>query len=456
MKMRHLAWMLPVLLSGCATYLPLPLNLDAHAASSPADIKVAPSVLWLFPHQHHRFNPARGLDITDVAILAVANNPQLKLARDQRGIAHAQAFAAGLLPDPVLDLAHGVPTAGPSDISSFDLGLSYDVEVVLIHPLAKHGAQESAHEVDLNLLWMAWQVAGEAKQLFVRDVYQAKMLVVLHKEAGALAQQHAQLVHLSKHGDVSLATVAASLATLQTLETRVHAAELQQLKTRQALDALLGISPRAELNLVGPAVVPGLSTVAVDRALAALPHRRPDLLALRAGYRSADARYREAILEQFPAITVGVSKGRDTDGIYSRNFQISLTLPIFNRNRGNIAITKATRKDLHDAYSVRLAQARVQVAQILQDQKLLSKQRGQLVQAASSATTTLAPLEAMAKPGDVSEASLVQLQVNASDRQLDLLALDEAAHEQQVALLTLLGPVPSPINTAEQAQDRRQ
>lgn len=449
MNLRRLLWLCPLLLSSCATYRPLPLNLNAHALGSPADIKVAPSALRLFPHRRHYFNPSHGLDMTDVAILAVANNPQLRLARDQRGIAHAQAFSAGLLPDPVLDLAHGVPTAGPSDISSFDLGLSYNVAAVLAHPLAKRAAQESAHAVDLDVLWMAWQVAGAAKQLFIRDVYQAQMIAVLHTDTRALMRQHAQLVHLSKHGDVSYATVAADLATLQAVETRLDGAQRQQLKTRQALDALLGVSPKATLHLVGPTTVPALSSTAVDRALAALPHRRPDLVGLRAGYRSADTRYREAILEQFPAIHVGFSKGRDADGIYSRNFQISLSLPIFNRNRGAIAITKSTRRDLHDAYAVRLAQARVQVEQILQDQKVLFKQRGQLAHAARSATAALTRLEVGTKPGDVSEASRVQLQVNVFDRQLDLLALDEAVHEQQAALWMLLGPAPRVTETVQ-------
>ncbi|HEX7325965.1 MAG TPA: TolC family protein [Rhodanobacteraceae bacterium] len=448
MNVRRLLWLCPLLLGGCATYQPLPLNSNAHALDSAADIKVAPSILRLFPHQRYRFNPSHGLDMTDVAILAVANNPQLKLARDKRGIAHAQAFAVGLLPDPVLDLAHGVPTAGPSDISSFDLGLSDDVEAVLVHPLAKRAANESAREVDLNVLWMAWQVAGKARELFVRDVYQARMLAVLRKETGALTHRHARLLRLGRQGEVSRDTIAADLATVQASATRLHAAERQQLKTRQALDALLGLSPRANLHLAGPATGHQLSSTAIARALAALPHRRPDLLALKAGYRSADARYRQAILEQFPAIHVGFSKGRDTDGIYSRSLQISLTLPIFNRNRGAIAVNRATRKDLHDAYAVRLTQARAEVEQIVQDQQLLDRQRQQVARAATAAAATLAHLEAVAKPGDVSDKQLTRLQTIACNQRLSLLALDAAAQQQQTALWTLLGPVAAAGDTA--------
>ncbi|TAN03448.1 MAG: TolC family protein [Rhodanobacteraceae bacterium] len=441
MKARRLTWLLLLLLTGCATYQPLPLNQHARAPAHPADIKVASSVLKLFPPRHHRFDPSRGLDMTDVAILAVANNPRLKLARDERGIAHAQAFAAGLLPDPVLDLAHGTPTAGPYETSSFDLGLSYDIEALLVHPLAKRAANASAREVDLNLLWMEWQVIGAARQLFVRDVYQANMLAVLREETGVLAKQHARLVAVSKDGGVSQAAVAADLASLQAVETRLHDGERQLLKTRQDLNALLGLSPKAHLHLVGPTTVPALGDADVARALDALPHRRPDLLALQAGYRSADARYRQAILEQFPAIQIGFTRARDADAIYTRGFQISLTLPIFNRNRGNVAITKATRKELHDQYAIRLSQARAQAEQILQDQALFARQRAQVRQATKFTSETLDHARAIALPGDMSGMSQAQLQANAFDRKLALLSINESMLEQGVALQALLGTI---------------
>ncbi len=439
MKARGLIWMLVLLLGGCATYQPLALNRHAGAPDNPGDIKVDPSVLRLFPPRRHRFDPGHGLDMTDVAILAVANNPQLKLTRDERGIAHAQAFAAGLLPDPVLDLAHGTPTAGPAVTSPFDIGLSYDVEALLAHPLAKRAADASAREVDLNLLWMEWQVIGAARRLFVRDICLAKISSVLQEEAILLAKQHAQLAAASQDGAVSQAALAADLAGLQAIETRVHDVGRQLLKTRQDLNALLGLSPKTQLHLVGPANIPRLDDAAVARALDELPRRRPDLLALQAGYRSADARYRQAILEQFPAIQVGFTRARDADAIYTHGFRVSLTLPIFNRNRGNVAIAKATRKKLHDEYATRLAQARAQVEQILQDQALLARQRAQLQPVVEFTSKTFDRLRSVAHPGDISGASQAQLQANAFDRRLALLGLDESMMEQTVALQVLLG-----------------
>ena len=42
-------------------------------------------------------------------MLAVANNPDLRVARDDAGVARAQAFAAGLLPDPQISLSADHP-----------------------------------------------------------------------------------------------------------------------------------------------------------------------------------------------------------------------------------------------------------------------------------------------------------------------------------------------------------
>jgi outer membrane protein TolC len=439
MKVRRLVWALVLLLGGCASYRPLPLDRHVRAPIQPGDIKVDAAVLRLFPPRHHRFDPERGLDMTDVAILAVANNPQLKLARDQRGIAQAQAFAAGLLPDPVLDLAHATPTAGPAETSPFALGLAYDVETLLAHPLAKRAANASAREVDLNLLWMEWQAIGAARQLFVRDVYQAKMLAVLREETSALAGQHARLVAAGGNGDVSQTAIATDLAAWQAVQARLRRAEQQHLKTRQDLNALLGLSPRARLHLVGPANIAAPDTTDVTRALNDLPRRRPDLLALQAGYRSADARYRQAILAQFPAIGIGFTRARGADAIYTRGFRLSLTLPIFNRNRGNIAIAGATRKALHDEYAIRLLQARAQVERIVQAQALLVRQRAQLRQASAFTSRTLDRVRAVAQPGDVSGVAKTRLRANALERKLALLNLDENLLEQKVALQLLLG-----------------
>lgn len=428
-----------LLLTGCAAYRPLPLDTRARAPDDPTSITVDASTLSLPPLRHHVFDPRHGLDMTDIAMLAVANNPQLKLARDQRGIAHAQAFAARLLPDPVLELARGYPTGGPSVTSSYDLGLSYDLGALLTHGLGKRAASASARQVDLNVLWLEWQVVGASRQLFVRSRYEAKMFALLRKEAALREKHHARLERAQAHGDVSLTIVDADLASLQAVQLRCHRMERDLLKTRQSLNALLGLSPHATLMLRGSNALPAIDADQLARDLAALPRRRPDLLALRAGYRSEDARYRKAIWQQFPAISVGFTQSRDTDAVSTRGFQLALTLPLFNRNRGRLAIEKATRQKLHDEYTVRLTNARTEVERILQDQGLLERQRVELNKAVVFSDRALAREHAAAAAGDVAAAEELRQEASGLVQRLNLLSIDENLLEQQVALRTLVG-----------------
>ena len=438
---RALACALGVALAGCASYQPLPLAQDARLPDKVAELKVDAAAMPIPALRKHVFDPSRGLDRIDVAMLAVANNPQLQVARDRRGIAHAQAFAAGLLPDPVLGLTRGYPSSGPADSTAYSAGLSYDLTALLSHGLDVRAARASARQVDLDVLWQEWQVVAESGQLFVRCVYQAKMLDVLRDEVRRRAQFHAQLAQARSRGDVSLADVGLDQSALQAVQSRRADMARQLLASRQALNALLGLSPTARLVLREPAATPGPGKVEIARELATLAQRRPDLLALRAGYESADVRYRRAIWRQFPSISVGFARARDTDAISSRSFQVSLTLPIFNRNRGNVAIAKATRQALHDEYALRLVEARSDIVRLLQDRAILQRQRSELTRSAAIQAAISARLEKSAAPGDLSEAQRLELRLRQDDRRLDLLAIEQAMAGQRVARDALLASV---------------
>jgi len=435
---RALGLALCAALAGCATYQPLPLAQDARLPDRVADVKVDAASMPTAALRQHVFDPSRGLDMTDVAMLAVANNPMLKMARDQRGIAHAQAFAAGLLPDPVLDFSRGYPTSGPSESTAYSVGVSYGLTALLAHGWDVRAARATAKQVDLDLLWEEWQVIAASRQLFVRCVYQARMLDILHDEARRREHFHRQLARAQSRGDVSLAQLGLDQSALQAVQSRRDDMARQLLASRQALNALLGLSPQAKLPLLEPTAPRGPGAAEITRDLATLTQRRPDLLALQAGYRSADIRYRRAIWQQFPSIDVGFSKGRDTDAISSRSFQVSLTLPIFNRNRGNVAIEKATRQALHDDYTLRLAQAKSDIARLLKDRAILQKQRAELARSAAVQTKVAEKLKSTAIPGDLSEAQRLALRLRQDDQRLDLLGVEQTMLEQQAALQTLL------------------
>ena len=125
-------WLGVLLLSGCNAYSPLPLPQQATLAPSLADLRITVPVDGA--HQRHTFDIQNGVDLTEVAILAVLNNPQLRAHRAGLGVAEAQSFAAGLLPDPQLSAGMEKPTSsnpGESLVNAYTLGLGYDLQALI-------------------------------------------------------------------------------------------------------------------------------------------------------------------------------------------------------------------------------------------------------------------------------------------------------------------------------------
>src|SRR3984893_10926536 len=107
-----LGLLLVAAMAGCATYRGQPLSTQSTLPGRIPDVTIDPRQMPLPELAAYKFDPSDGLDITETAMLAVVNNPDLKIARAAAGVAHAQAFAAGLLPDPRLNAVFDRPDRG--------------------------------------------------------------------------------------------------------------------------------------------------------------------------------------------------------------------------------------------------------------------------------------------------------------------------------------------------------
>jgi outer membrane protein TolC len=178
---------------------------------------------------------------------------------------------------------------------------------------------------------------------------------------------------------------------------------------------------------------------AVRDAFASLGQRRPDLLALRSGYEEQDERYRAALLGQFPRLDIGFTRGRDTSAIYTSGIAVTVTLPLFNGNRGNIAVEKATRESLYEEYTQRLKEAYAAVDNITENMKLLDDQlRNALSLEASLDRATRQARSAHAR-SDVTLPTLIELESRRLNQHIVTTRLANAVLQQQVELCTLIG-----------------
>lgn len=438
-----LAGFASALLAGCAVYHPLPLD-TGRGPARVTDIKVPAASMPTPALRAYPFDPANGLDVTEVAMLAVANDPQLKVERDKAGVAHAQAYAAGLLPDPQLNYEHDRPAAGSPQgtTTAYTAGLTFDLGNLITRSARVESARAGAREVDLNLLWSEWQAIAEARTLFDRVYFLRERVARLERERAALAPMQAAITRALHSGDLTYDVAGAGLNAAADAASQLGEAQRQLHQAEHDLHDLLGLDASVPLHLAGAPFAVDPDADDVHRALDDMVPRRPDLLALHAGYRAQDEKLRAAILAQFPAITVGFVKARDNSNISSNGLTVSLSLPLFDGNRGNIAIERATRQQLHDEYSARLLTGRNDVQQLLKDLQSdrtlhagLAAHAAQLAQAREAAKTNYAA-------GRLDWPTYLAIRADSLAADTALLTLDTDTHETAIALDALVGNWP--------------
>lgn len=440
--------------SGCATYADLPLGAGRGAPDVAALTAPTASLALPLPATH-RFDPADGLDVTEVAMLAVVNSPQLRGKRDELGIANAQAFAAGLLPDPQLALSADFPHPRARGLSTgYSLGLSEDIDALLTRSSRTAAARGHVRQVNLDLLWAEWQTLAQARLLFDQTWNLREQRTLLEREQAPLAEVAGNIRAALQAGDLSYDSASAGLNAQADLRKRLadNAVALHQADAE--LHLLLGLAPAAPLPLVGAPYRATPTAAELNVALDTLPQRRPDLLALQAGYASQQEKLRAAILAQFPALNIGFNTARDTSAVDTHGLSIGITLPLFDRNRGNMAIERATRAQLHDDYTARVLTTRSDIRRIDADLATLDTQVDQLQTHVHELDQARDAADRAWRAGALDWPTWLAIRSNALAADLDLLATRQERARQSIALETLLGrsdlAVPDP-STAKAA-----
>lgn len=438
-RRRALVW--PILLltvSGCATYQPRPLPHRSDLARR-APLKLDTSALGQLPLRRHTFNAADGLDMTEVAMVAVVNNPQLKVAREKARVAHAQLFAAHLLPDPQLSLSWDHPTGnGPGLTGAYGIGLSYTLNRLFTHSADVGAARLHARQLNLQLLWKEWQVAQQARTLYVQTIYQTRRRALLRHAQHLYSERYARSAAALKAGNVTLGATGNDLTALLDVDSRLYQLEIRTARTRKALNALLGLAPTVHLHLQPPGKLRFPSAQTVKEAERTVARRRPDLLALQAGYRSQEARVHAAVLAQFPALSIGLNRARDTSDVHTTGIGVTLSLPFLNGNRGQIAVQRANRAQLQRSYQARLDQVKADLALLSVRRTLTQHHRAQLA-------TRLPELARMVKQAgyayrarNLSALTYLNMQSTLLNKKIELADLNQALWSIRIAEDTLL------------------
>lgn len=456
MRMSLLAWgvsaALAVSMAGCVVYRPAQLPTRSDLKTSVGGLTLPGARLVPLPATAPRtIHPHAPLDPTDAAILAVLNDPALQARRARRGVAAAELFAAGLLPDPVLQLTRIRPTGGGGGGGP---GSSLAAGEALV-PLVTRGdriraAQAHLHEVDLALLWKGWQVAQRARWLVSEIVAERQLRAAEAHARETVNGFQAALRHLKTARDASAAELAQTEALLGKLTSDSGTTERKLNDAEQHLHALLDLKPAARLRLRVPPA-PQIATAAIASALQDLPRRRPDLLALAAGFRSKDESLRAAIAAQFPAITLSFLRESDVEGVTSVGIGVALRLPFFNGNRGAIRKAEADRASLRATYQARLDRAVGDVSRLEGDHRILEREVAGLKSQQLLIRSHTAHMQRLAKSGVIDQMEALQLEMQWYHARRREITAELALRKTSIALETMLGVPADRLTRSSQA-----
>jgi outer membrane protein TolC len=423
-------------LSSCASYHPEPLGSRANLAPGLSRLDLGVPVLGA-EHPSRTIDIAKPLSVNDIGLLAILNDPDLKSEEGELGVARAELLQAELLPNPSVSLGYGALIGGPGTASSFTASLSQDIAAIVTRGAHTKSASAHLEQVDADQLWREWQVAQKARQLAVDIDSDSRAIGLTEREHQLLLQEAAEVRTAIARGNLSASALAPLLTAIAAAEQSLRTLRLAELANWQELDGLLGMVPSARFAIERPAFGPPPADIAL--LVADLPERRPDLAGLRFGYRSAEEDVRAAILGQFPAFTLGGTYSYDTTRVVSAGPDFTFALPVFDRNQGNIARTRATRALLHEQYQARLDSA---VANIDALSARLGRLSGDLVQA-QKADKAAASLAATARraytAGNLDSRTLTDYETTSLERAVEVVSIERRIGEDRIFLDVELG-----------------
>jgi cobalt-zinc-cadmium efflux system outer membrane protein len=338
-------------------------GLVAGHAQEPAGTSAAPNIGLL-----------QRLSLADAQLIAFKKNWDLLAAAAGVDAATAQKIVAHEFPNPTLSLYSSLINVDnhPSGTTEGN-GLwerSYDT-IFAINQLFEIGGKRRNRKASAQAGF-----EGAKAQLFdarrTLDVAVAKAYVaaaqaeedvrVLLQSAGTLREEARIAEVRLRAGEISSADKSQIEITAEQFELNAQSAKSAAAQARVALEVLLGVPhPNAECVLTDPLETLCASTTPINTN--SVGTWRPDVMAAEAALRKAEAdlRFQKAVRIPDPTLQ-GQYEHQPPDNPNSVGFMVSLPVPLWNRNRGNILAAEAALEQARLAFEKAKAEAMGDIA----------------------------------------------------------------------------------------------
>ncbi|MYN16785.1 TolC family protein [Rugamonas sp. FT107W] len=448
-----------LLLSGCASYHPRPIDLERQADSFEQRTLASEQLrlcLSATPAFNLRAWPVARWDRPMLAAAAVCYSPTLEAARSRWESAKADAVGAGARVNPVLQFPFEYTTNQHDGASPYTTGPIFDIALE-----TGNKRDHKLKQATLLAQAAAWTLANEEWKLRsqLRDallgVYAGQQMVDSGLRQIALQRQLADmLLRRAAVGEAARPDVERAQLRLNQAQAELVLADQALLEARSRVAAIVGMPLAAiervqfdlrEFEQPGSPSLPGAA-----RRPALLG--RTDLRAALSEYEASQAGLQLEVARQYPDVHINAGYTYDAGANKISLGLASLTLPLLDRNQGPIAQAEARRGE-SAARVIALQDAIINEAALAQAGYLAARQAAQLAsQALASATRRLHSQSAGFSVGVSDRFEFVQAQMDyqavLTDHQRALIAVQRAIGVLENALQQTLpqnsGDLPPP------------
>jgi outer membrane protein, heavy metal efflux system len=304
--------------------------------------------------------PSR-LTLDEAIRMALEHNQSLLATRTTLEQSRAQETTAGLRPNPVLSGSwQSPPFFHPADNAAVtSAGLSYEFELGKRGPrvqAAKDATEVTRSQIGDSERTLVFQVASQfiSVQLAESTVEVTAQNLKSFQDAMEISEARYKSGGLAENDYLKI-----KLQLLQ-FQTDVQAALLARAQALSDLRQTLGYDVVAQgFDVSGPFEYQPVQ-VELERLLKLAEGSRPDLRAASQGLAAAESQVALAEVNARPNLTLSASYSNYA-GQSSSILGVSVPLPIFDRNQGEIARTRAALLQAQHQYAGALGQVRTDV-----------------------------------------------------------------------------------------------
>lgn len=280
-----------------------------------------------------------GMTLEAIEQLAMANNPAIQQANAASARAGGIRTQVGLKPN---------PTIGYSGNQLFDART--DQHTVFVQQTFVRGDKLAWNQkvIDHDVNAMNWQIETQRKRvrtdirIAFYEALAAQKRLRLARDFRSVASEGVTVSEQRVVGKVGTRPdVLQSEIQLNEVELSIQQAEFELSAALNELAALAGVPDLGETTLIGQ-LATGVPSRDAESEFAQITAGSPQLAAARARADRARANLQRQRVQATPNVTAQLGAGSDNGtGQGLVNFQLSLPLPVHNKNQGNIAAAHA-------------------------------------------------------------------------------------------------------------------